>query len=76
MTYPRTDLLTCTPRAFQECLDYAFDLGRRAEMDDAVALTARQLADLLTTRRRQGHERALLEVYKAARFHIRTMGAS
>lgn len=72
--YPRTDLVTCTPQAFKDCMDFAFDMGRRDEMEGAPERTGTQIADHLTIRRRTGHERALRAIYTAARFHIRTMG--
>ena len=72
-TYPRTNLVTCTPQAFKDCLDFAFDMGRRDEINGWPERTGSTLADILTTSRRGGHERALRAAYMAARFHIRAM---
>lgn len=73
-TYPRTDLCSCTASAWQQVLDYAFDLGRRHEMNGAPEMTGREIADLLSTRYRHGHLAFLRSSYMAARFQIRTMG--
>lgn len=75
-TYPRTDLVRCTPQAFKDCLDFAFDIGRRDEMEGASHRTGQMLADLLTTHHRGGHRRTLRAVYEGARFHIRMMGTT
>ena len=72
-SYPRTDLCACTASAWQQVLDYAFDLGRRAEMHGHPEMTGREIADLLATRYRHGHLAFLRSSYMAARFQIRTM---
>lgn len=76
MKYPKTDLVSCTPSAFKDCLDFAFDIGRRDEMDGLPERSGAALAALLTIRYRGGHARALRAIYTAARFHVRTMGAN
>lgn len=72
--YPKTNLISCTPSAWADCVGLAMDMGRRDEMLGQRERTGKEIAEVLTTGCRGGHIRALLAAYKGARFHVDMMG--
>lgn len=72
--YPKTNLISCTPSAWADCVGLAMDMGRRDELLGQRERTGKEIAEVLTTGCRGGHVLALRAAYKGARFHIGVMG--